>query len=185
MKMACRTLWTLCFLAMAQSRAAEIIAPARGISTNVWVVRGELISCEPDNGFPSYRIVAMQGDSDAREVVVFSTMAGYESELPTNAILLLDGCAHFKKSRKTERFSSPWFQGIRTTPSFHTRRNCGPNSAPSQTRSWPIRRPENKCPFAMRSKRSIPSCAKNARDRNCLFTLRTACRTAGASRCSE
>ena len=89
---------TLYFLTIAQSWAADIvIPPSRGISTNVLVVRGELISRKGEKSFPLYRIIGVRGATDAREVVVFSTLEGYESALPTDAIMLLDGCAAFKK----------------------------------------------------------------------------------------
>ena len=90
----------LVFAAVAQSRADEIICPpASGISTQVLVVRGELISRQQDNSFPIYRIIAARGGANAREVAVFSTLEGYESELPADAIMLLDGGAAFKKPK--------------------------------------------------------------------------------------
>ena len=86
------------FLTLAQSMAAGVvIPPARGISTHVLVVHGELISSKGDRSFPLYRIIAVRGATDAHEVAVFSSLEGYESALPTNAIMLLDGGAAFKK----------------------------------------------------------------------------------------
>ena len=98
MKTACGKIFTLCFLAVAQSWAADTaMPPAQGMSTNVLVVHGELISSKGGHGFPIYRIIAVRGAADAREVAVFSTLNEYESELPADAILLLDSCTTFKK----------------------------------------------------------------------------------------
>lgn len=90
----------LVFANVAQSWADAIICPpARGISTNVMIVRGALIPSMGEKSFPLYRIIEVQDATNAREVAVFSTLEGYESALPTDAIMLLDGCAAFKKPK--------------------------------------------------------------------------------------
>ena len=85
---------------VAHSWADEIIyPPARGISTNVMVVRGVLISSKENNSFPLYRIMEVRGTTDAHEVVVFSSLEGYESALPTDAIMLLDASTTYIKPK--------------------------------------------------------------------------------------
>ena len=86
---------TLGFLITAPGRADEIVLPpARGISSNVLVIRGKLISGKKTVGWPSYRVIEVgHGATCAQEIALFTSLQDYERELPEDAIVLLDAGA--------------------------------------------------------------------------------------------
>jgi hypothetical protein len=72
--------------------------PERGLSTDVWVIRGKLISEGKDIGWPLYRITKVgRGVTSAREIALFTSLRELDRELPKDAIVLLDAGASNKQ----------------------------------------------------------------------------------------
>ena len=95
-------------MATAMGRADEIaLPPACGMSTNVLVVRGKLVSEKNEIGWPSYRVVETgHGTTRAQEIVLFTLPHDYDRELPEDAILLLDAGAS-KSEPKNGKIALP------------------------------------------------------------------------------
>lgn len=85
----------LAFLCAAHGWADDgVYPPARGLATNVLVIRGALISKGKEAEWPRYRISEVgRGGTSAREIALCTSLLGHEYEQPTDAILLFNAGA--------------------------------------------------------------------------------------------